>query len=442
MSNSDTDRKIEVVKSLLKAIHRGESMEELKKRFGEVIAQISPFEIPLIEQQIVAEGIPIDDILKLCDLHVALFREYLAGRELSGVPRGHPVDLFMKENEWVLKQAEALGLYSSMLLRVHSSEEAVGYLQGLLATAERLRVLRSHYRKIQMLVFPYLERRGIIAVPRVLWGREDQIVVKLRRFFEEARRVQGSRSIEDIRRLGELGVDIARDVSELVFRENKILLPATWALFSEGEWSAIAKIADSMGWIIDVKDREWSPREKPVLPHELKVAIEPQQIEKLPPEFRDAALKGGIKPDAYEIREEGDIDLETGYLSIEEIRELIKTLPLEITYADKNDRVTFFSESKLDRRGFIRTKTILSRRVEFCHPPRLEKLVRSTIDELKAGRTSYREYWTRIGDRIVRVLIAAVRNNKGEYLGAVEIVEDFTDVINNVEEIKRKIMVL
>ncbi|MEM0028988.1 MAG: PAS domain-containing protein, partial [Ignisphaera sp.] len=64
------------------------------------------------------------------------------------------------------------------------------------------------------------------------------------------------------------------------------------------------------------------------------------------------------------------------------------------------------------------------------------------VDELKAGKAEYREFWTRQGDRILRVLIVAVKNDRGEYLGTLEIVEDFTDVINNVEEIKKKIVVL
>ncbi|MEM0027645.1 MAG: PAS domain-containing protein, partial [Ignisphaera sp.] len=68
--------------------------------------------------------------------------------------------------------------------------------------------------------------------------------------------------------------------------------------------------------------------------------------------------------------------------------------------------------------------------------------VRETVDELKAGKAEYREFWTRQGDRILRVLIVAVKNDRGEYLGTLEIVEDFTDVINNVEEIKKKIVVL
>ncbi|MEM2453251.1 MAG: DUF438 domain-containing protein, partial [Ignisphaera sp.] len=381
MSNSGISRKIEIMKNLLKAIHKGENVEELKKKFGDVIAQISPFEIPLIEQHLVVEGVSVEEILRLCDLHVELFRDYLAGKELSNVPKGHPVDLFVKENELILKQSEALGFYSSMLLKAQSIEEASRYLQGLLNVVNSLRALRSHYRKVQMLLFPYLERRGIIAIPRVLWGREDQVVVKLRKLSEEIKKALELRGLEDIRRVGELGIDIAKDVGELVFRENKILFPAVWTLFSEGEWSAIAKIADEIGWIVDVKDREWSPREKPVLPYELKVPIELQQLENLPPEFKDIALRGGLNPDTYEIKEEGDVDLETGYLNVEEVKELIRSLPIEVTYADKNDRVTFYSESKL-RKGFVRTKTILGRRLEFCHPPRLEKLVRSVVDEL------------------------------------------------------------
>ncbi|MCS7111388.1 MAG: PAS domain-containing protein [Ignisphaera sp.] len=196
-----------------------------------------------------------------------------------------------------------------------------------------------------------------------------------------------------------------------------------------------------MGWIVDVGDREWKPLEKPVLPYELKTAVDPQKVEELPPEFREIMVRGGLTPDTYEIRSADDLDLDTGYLNTEEIRELLRSLPLEITYADRNDRVVFFSESRLGK-GFVRTKTVLGRRVEFCHPPRLEKLIRSVIDDLKSGKANYREFWTRIRDRVVRVLIVAARNDAGEYLGAVEIVEDLTEVINRADEIKKRIVVL
>ena len=433
-------RKIDLVKELLKSIHRGVSIEELKKRNSDILSQISPIEIPLIEQQLVREGIGIEDILKLCDLHVELFREFLRPREFRGVPKGHPVDLFMRENEWILKQADALSLYASALANVTDENARKSYLEAVKRILVELKKIRLHYRKQQMLVFPYLERRGIVAVPRVLWGREDQAIMKIRQLLELLSRTNVIDE-SSAKLVSEKALEIAKEVGELVFRENKILYPAAYALLSEGEWVAVAEIANEMGWLIDIGEVEWKPSAKPVLPYEIDVRITPQQIEALPQEFRSMALAGGVKPDNYVIKRDNDIELSTGFLTAEEVDAIFRSLPLEVTYADKNDRVRFFSESRLSR-GFVRAKTILGRRIEFCHPPRLEKLVRETVDELKQGKAPYREFWTKLGDSILRVLIVPVKGVNGEYLGTIEIVEDMTKIINNPEEIKKKIMVL
>jgi DUF438 domain-containing protein len=432
-------RKIELVKELLKAVHRGVSIEELKKRYGDVLSQISPIEIPLIEQQLIKEGISIEDILKLCDLHVELFRDFLKSRELRGVPSGHPVDLFMKENEWVLKQVEALTLYASALASA-TDDARRGYFGAVKNVLTELKKIRLHYRKIQMLIFPYLERRGLVAVPRVLWGREDQVIVKIRQLLEVMSRVS---AVDDAsaKLVSEKALEIAREVSELVFRENKILYPAVYALFSEGEWVAIFEIASKMGWLVNVSEVDWKPSAKPVLPYEIDGQVSPQQIEVLPQEFKSMALAKGIEPDNYSIKRSGDIELSTGFLTPAEVDSIFRSLPLELTYADKNDRVRFFSESKLGR-GFVRTRTILGRRIEYCHPPRLEKIVRQTVDELKQGKVSYREFWTKLGDAIIRVLIVPVKGVNGEYLGTLEIVEDMTEIVNKPEEIKKKVVVL
>jgi len=433
-------RKIDLVKELLKSIHRGVSVEELKKKYSDILTQISPIEIPLIEQQLVREGIRIDDILKLCDLHVELFREFLQSRELRGVPKGHPVDLFMRENEWILKQAEALSLYVSAFANTTDENSRKSYFEVVKKILSELKKIRLHYRKIQMLVFPYLERRGIAAVPRVLWGREDQAMVKIRQLLELLPKINIV-DTSSAKLVSEKALEIAKEVSELVFRENKILYPAVYALFSEGEWVAIAEIANEIGWLIDIGEVEWKPSAKPVLPYEIDGRISLQQIEALPQEFRSMALAKGVEPDNYVVKRDNDIELSTGFLKPNEIDAIFRSLPLETTYADINDRVRFFSESKLGR-GFVRTKTILGRRIEFCHPPRLEKLVRQTVDELKQGKEPYREFWTKLGDSIIRVLIVPVRGANGEYLGTIEIVEDMTEILNKPEEIKKKIMVL
>ncbi|MEO3993687.1 MAG: hypothetical protein QN229_05250 [Desulfurococcaceae archaeon TW002] len=143
----------------------------------------------------------MSDILKLCDLHVQLFREYLASRELRGVPEGYLIDLLLKENKLILKWNEVLRVYAGVLSRI-TSEDFVRVLNQLGEVVENLR-----NRKIQMLVLSYLGRRGIIAVPRVLWGREDQVIQKVR----ELRKL-----VEEVRSRRELVVEVVNKSSRTI----------------------------------------------------------------------------------------------------------------------------------------------------------------------------------------------------------------------------------
>jgi len=428
-------QKVEVVKELLKKIHRGADPEQLKREFASVLAQVSPLEIPLIEQQLVREGVPVEEVLKLCDLHVALFRDFLAGRELEGVPEGHPLDLLLRENELLLKWSEQLGVVAGAL-EAAEGEGVRPLLEQLRALLHNLRAIRVHYRKVQMLIFPYLERRGIVAVPRVLWGREDAVIVRLRALLK---RVEGDLAPDEVKGVAREAAALAREIAELVFRENKILYPTVWALFSEGEWAAIAREAEKIGYLVRAEGR-WEPKAEPLLPHQVAPELKPEDLGRLPPEFvRLGAAK--LEPDAYRLEREGDLDLGTGFLSAEEVRGIFRALPVEVTFADAEDRVRFYSDGRLPP-AFVRTRTILGRRLLFCHPPRLERLVRETVEALKRGEADYREFWTRIGDRIVRVFISAVRDEEGRYLGALEVVEDFTEVLRNPEEVLKRVVVL
>ena len=438
MSNMEMNEKVEIVKRIIKALHKGKDVETLKEEFKDVLSRISPLEIPIIEQELIKEGMEISEILKLCDLHVELFRDFLKSRELSGVPQGHPIDLLMRENEYILKQAEALGVYASFIEKESNMEKIKSVINEINNILRELRKIRLHYRKVQMLVFPYLERRGIIAVPRVLWGKEDKIIVGLRDLYQLFLRAQKDPS-KHVKELADKMKKIANEISELIFRENKILYPAAWALLSEGEWAAIHEIAMDIGYIVEAKG-EWEPKAKPIMPYELRdVKITEERLKRLPEEFRETIRS--IEPDRYEIKKEGDIELSTGFLSKEEIEAVFSSLPLEITYANNDVRIKFYTESRISG-GFVRTKTIVGRKVGFCHPPRLENFVMNVIKELREGKEEYREFWTKIGNRIIRVLIVTVKNEKGEILGFLEVVEDLTDVVKKPEEITKRIMVL
>ncbi|MEM3616196.1 MAG: PAS domain-containing protein, partial [Candidatus Methanomethylicia archaeon] len=341
-----------------------------------------------------------------------------------------PIDLLLKENEYLLKKAEALNVYGIALAKAVGDDEKRVLSSSIMDVLNGLRKIRTHYRKIQMLVFPYLEKRGVTAVPRVLWGREDEVIVKMRSLFR----------LMDYQEISKRAIELANAISEIIFRENRILFPAVWALFSEGEWAAFMNEANRIGWIVK-SDVEWASKEKPIMPYEVKGVITKEQLDKLPQEMKIMALSGGVHPDEYELIRNGDFDLNTGFLNIGEIKSIFPNLPLELTFADKDDRVRFFVESKLYK-GFIRTKTILGRRVEYCHPPRLEAFIRKVLDELKSGVKDHEVFWTRMGDRILRVMVVAIKDDNGKYIGALEVVEDLTEVVENPEEVKRKILVM
>ncbi len=431
------NKKIEIIKELLKQIHRGVSVEELKSRYSQVLMYISPIEIPLIEQHLVREGISIDEILKLCDLHVALLRDYITSNELKDIPTGHPLDILLKENDEILKLAEVLGMYISSIAIESSPNKLEELYTKALELAEKLyRASRVHYQKIQMTIFPYLERFGIYAVPRVLWGRESEAITKIRRLRDLLRK--RSR----IEELAEISKSISSDISELVFRENKILYPAIWSIFSDGIWRAIYEESREIGFAIKI-DTVWESGVKPIYPWEIEKGLDEQTIKRLPSEIKTVvlSLQQGLKPDTFKLIRDGDIDLGSGYINIDEIKGIFSGLPIEITFADRNGRVRFYTKSRY-MKGFARVKTLLGRKLEYCHPPKLEPTIRKVFDDLKNGVKDYYEFYSVIGGRIVRVLAIAIRNDHGEFLGALEVVEDITEFVEKPEEVKKRIMIL
>ncbi len=440
MSNIGLAEKIRVFKELLKKIHAGEDVGKLKQEFADVLRQVNPVEIPIIEQELIKEGFRVDDVIALCDLHLELFRDFLVGKELRDVPRGHPLGIMIRENDLIMKLSEVLALHAGALRNADTPEKVGEALEGLRKTLLDVKGTRVHYRKLQMTIFPYLERRGIYAVPRVLWGKEDEIIQATRKLLKKVEEASAESLTPEAREeIAKAAEDLSRKLADQVFRENKILYPSLWAMLTEGEWAAIKEIGDDIGHLVDPGE-EWVPEAEPVMPYEITPEVTPELMKKLPPELR-MMVGGEIEPDRYEIRGEEDIELPTGFLTPEEVDAVFRALPLEITYANMDDRIRYFSQSFLHK-GFVRTKTIVGRKLEYCHPPRLEYYVKHVVKQLKEGRHPYREFWTRMGGRIIRVLIVPVKNRKGEQIGTVEIVEDLTEVVNNPEAIKKKILVL
>ncbi|MDV3104567.1 DUF438 domain-containing protein [Thermococcus waiotapuensis] len=418
--------KKEQLKELLLRIHRGESVEKLKEEFRQVLSGISPLEIPIIEQELVKEGISAKDIAKMCDLHVELFREAVKGTdelEEKDLPDGHPLKTLYQENKEILKDAEILNLYAKTLATTKDErmrEEILGVLEEIVGNLRKIG--STHYNREEMLIFPYIERRGLTAIATVLWTKHDEIRFMIKYLAELLRKRSEMPWEEFVERFKAKAGEAAFALSDMVFRENNIFYPTLKALLSEGEWKAI-RMQEKEAGFYKVNPPAWDPGEdvKPLHPWEINPELSVEQLLSLPKEVQGALRGQPLEFDRSKLKREGDIDLGTGYLNLKELKAIFEALPVDVTFIDRDDRVRFFSPGE---RIFERTLSVLGRPVQLCHPPKSVHIVNKILQAFKEGRKREATFWLRLGEKYVYIRYVPLFDENGEYMGTLEITMD------------------
>ncbi|RLG41382.1 MAG: hypothetical protein DRN78_04320 [Thermoproteota archaeon] len=104
----------------------------------------------------------------------------------------------------------------------------------------------------------------------------------------------------------------------------------------------------------------------------------------------------------------------------------MKDLPFEITFIDANDRLRYYTEQP--DMLFLRTKVALGRKVGLCHPPSSLHLIKRIVEDFKSGKRDVAEFWIDMGGRKVHIRYSPVRDDQGNYMGTVEVVQDITNI--------------
>jgi len=128
------------------------------------------------------------------------------------------------------------------------------------------------------------------------------------------------------------------------------------------------------------------------------------------------------------------LQFETGSLSKEEVEAILDSLPVDISFVDKEDRVKYFN--KAEERIFVRTKAVIGRKVQLCHPQKSVHVVNNILEAFKTGKKDVAVFWIQIGDRLIHIKYFAVRDRNGKYLGTMEVTQDITG-IKKIEGEKR-----
>jgi len=367
----------EILKELLWRLHTGEAPEALVPEFKEKLGDVSPLEIAQIEQELVRAGIPREEIRRLCEVHLALFRESLEEVEPLAPP-WHPVHVLMAEHKHMVEAGKNL-LDAAKALDGSPEKE-----KEFREIFEKLLGTESHYTREENVLFPYLEKHGITEPPAVMWMEHDQI-----RGIKKA--IGDALERSDNARLVELSQGLLEAMMSHFYKENHVLFPTAMDVIGEDEWLTIRAEFDDIGYC----------------------CITPPPM---PTEGTGERAADGS----------GEIELPTGKFTVEELNAILNALPVDITFVDKNDTVRYFNESK--DRIFVRTKAVLGRKVQNCHPQKSVHLVERILDDFKNKRRDVAEFWINFAGRHVYIRYFPMWNPDGEYLGVIEVTQDITDI--------------
>jgi len=115
-----------------------------------------------------------------------------------------------------------------------------------------------------------------------------------------------------------------------------------------------------------------------------------------------------------------------GELSKEALEEIIESLPVEISFVDKDDTVRFYNKD--GSRIFPRSPSVIGLKVQNCHPQKSLAAVNQILADFKSGKRDSAEFWINMHGKFVYIRYFPVRDAKGEYLGCLEVTQDITRI--------------
>jgi uncharacterized protein len=389
-----TNKRQAILKQIFKDLHEGKNVKEVKAHFDAFIGKITIDEISQLQHDF--GELSIEEMHRLHAKHTEIFKGAIEEIENTNKPEeqpGHPIHTFKLENQELDKLVNTQ-------LKVHLEQfEKEDSRENILKLVEDINLLLDidkHYSRKENLIFPYLETYGIFGPTTNMWRINDFI----RDAIKDARQKLTSYN-GDKQTLIEVIHFVIQEVITMIYREENILFPMALNNFTEDEWVKIARESDEIGYCLIAPAEVWKPE---------RHSLEEKAIS------------------------EGYIKMETGILSLKQLELLLNHLPVDLTFIDQDDVVRYFSHGK--ERIFARTKAVIGRTVQNCHPPRSVHVVEELLEDFKAGRKDTEDFWIKFRDKYVYIRYFAVRDESGKYIGTLEFTQNI-DPIQAIEGEKR-----
>lgn len=391
-NNNRTERQKRLEEIFL-GLYNGNSTEEVKAIFDNEIGKVTVEEVSQLSQLqrniLENRDLPKNEVQRLSDAHMTILKGKIEEVEQPEDEPGHPVHTFKMENREVEKLIHSRFKPD---LENFSQDDCDDNKYKFLEDCNLLFDIDKHYVRKEHLIFPYLEKYGINGPSTNMWRLDDYIRDGIKELKQSLINYGGNKN-EVIDKAG----FVIDQVTEMIYREENVLFQMAMNHLTEDEWIKIAHESDEIGYCLTNPVIEWKPERK---------------------DLDTSAMS------------EGYVKLETGILSLNQLELLLNHLPVDITFIDDNDVVRYFSYGK--ERIFPRTKAIIGRTVQNCHPPKSAHIVEELLNDFKSGKKDHEDFWIKFRDKYVYIRYFAIRDENNKYMGTLE----FTQNIEPIQAIK------
>ncbi|MHA1112706.1 MAG: DUF438 domain-containing protein [Promethearchaeota archaeon] len=362
----------EKLKQIIISLHKeGKDVSQAKNMFKESFENVSGDEIAGIEQELINEGsLTAEQITKLCDVHVSVFKESLP-ECIPEETAGHPLHTYQEENRIARKLIE-------------ENREKFRPLKLI-----KLTQIVTHYTRLENQLFPALESKGFSGPSTVMWAKHDEIRAMIKK--------------KDTKKMEEL----ITAIDDMIDKEERILFPTALEKLNDEDWSRVKQGEEEIGFAFGVKPgNEWKP---------VTIADIHKKESPLEPKTESEAL-----------------NLNTGKLPLEVINQIFKSMPIDISFVNDKDEVMYYSDTK--ERIFPRSPGVIGRNVQNCHPAKSHHIVNRILESFKAGEKDVADFVINLKGNWVQIKYFAIRSESGKYLGCLEFSQDITEIKNIKEE--------
>src|SRR5690606_22503179 len=223
--------------------------------------------------------------------------------DISTLPKGHPVSIYFDEKELIIELLEEISITDP-----ESENQKYYNLFNQLHTIER------RFERKENQLFPVLEKRGWNGPYQGMWSFHDTLREQFRLLRKKLETRNYGGVLDDMRFL-------TSGIYRLLLVEESVLFPNARDLITDEDWITVRNGEEEIGWMLSETPPPFPEQEY----------IHPSR------DFTKRALSFSLENTAH---------YDEGYMTVEQVNLLLKTMPLDITYVDENDKVIFYNRGE------------------------------------------------------------------------------------------------